>query len=101
MNKTCIACRKKIRGFSYHCEAENLDLHPGCYKLDTKVIFYDKIFKLRQKMSSACAADCDNNPVQDGWSYVSSCDKVHFHVGYLVEKMHDLYTKQDIEEVMY
>ncbi|CAA3014910.1 late blight resistance homolog R1A-3 [Olea europaea subsp. europaea] len=90
-SKCCDACGKDIRGFNYHCEEDDLDLHPCCRKLEKELVIYGKIFDLETKVSSKCGKcgkrkiyHYDSDPL--GWSYVSQCKKYHFHV-YCITKM--------------
>ncbi|KAI3453677.1 hypothetical protein Pfo_010340 [Paulownia fortunei] len=93
-SKCCDACGKDICGFSYHCETDNLDLHPCCLNLEKKLVIKDTVFDLRAKVSSKCIW-CENRKISDekrnvpGWSYVSTCNKYHFHVYCMTEMIHE------------
>ncbi|CAA3033180.1 Hypothetical predicted protein [Olea europaea subsp. europaea] len=97
-SKCCDACGKDICGFNYHCEEDNLDLHPCCRKLEKKLVIDDTIFDLETKVSSKCGKcrkkkiSSDEKNVQ-GWSYVSQCRKYHFHVYCITEMVHEAYMK--------
>ncbi|CAA2974786.1 Putative late blight resistance protein homolog R1A-4 [Olea europaea subsp. europaea] len=84
-SKVCDACGEDIRGFNYHYEEDNLDLHPCCRKLENKLVFGGMIFDLEVKLSSKCGM-CGRKKIPRvennvrGWSYVSQCKKYHFHV---------------------
>ncbi|XP_022133596.1 uncharacterized protein LOC111006135 [Momordica charantia] len=79
-----------INGFVYHCQNQNLNLHPNCMELkkhykvrddDNKVVYFNLDKKVRGKCTwckkkSINANDHDNN----GWSYESECGKYHAHV---------------------
>ncbi|KAL0283334.1 UNVERIFIED_CONTAM: hypothetical protein Sangu_2895700 [Sesamum angustifolium] len=50
-SKCCDACGKDICGFSYHCAADNLDLHPTCRNLDRKLVINETVLiSCRQKV---------------------------------------------------
>ncbi|KAK4422653.1 hypothetical protein Salat_1847800 [Sesamum alatum] len=94
-SKCCNACGKDICGFSYHCEADNLDLHPTCRKLDRKLVINDTVFDLRPaKVSSSKCIWCKNREMSDGmgvpgWSYLSTCKNYHFHVCCMTEMVYE------------
>ncbi|KAI3453676.1 hypothetical protein Pfo_010339 [Paulownia fortunei] len=78
-SRCCDACGNDVRGFSYHCERDNLDLHPCCLNLEKKLLINDTIFHLRAKASSAKCICCkgkisDGRRDVPGWSYVSTCN---------------------------
>ncbi|TXG49754.1 hypothetical protein EZV62_025629 [Acer yangbiense] len=85
----CDGCGKPVRGFVYHCKEEGWDLHPCCMNLPDKLEVDDVKFKLRNKMLKKCVW-CKRRSKRRrheesvseirGWSYVSECDKYHFHV---------------------
>lgn len=89
-SKLCDACGKEICGYSYHCEADRLDLHPCCRNLEKTLVFDDTVFGLRAKVSSKCMW-CKKRKISDGerdvpgWSYVSTCGKYHVHVYCMVQ----------------
>ncbi|KAG8374886.1 hypothetical protein BUALT_Bualt10G0042100 [Buddleja alternifolia] len=97
-SKCCDACGKDICGFSYHCEADNLDLHPCCCKLQEKLLIDDTMFDRRANVSSKCMW-CKKRKISDGqrdvpgWSYISTCKKYHLHVYCMTEMMHEAYMK--------
>ncbi|KAI3453675.1 hypothetical protein Pfo_010338 [Paulownia fortunei] len=97
-SKCCDACGKDVCGFSYHCETDNLDLHPCCRNLDKKLIIDGTVFDLRAKVSSKCMW-CKKREISDGkrdvpgWSYVSTCNKYHFHVYCMLEMVHEAWMK--------
>ncbi|KAL8053797.1 hypothetical protein ABFX02_05G097500 [Erythranthe guttata] len=92
-SKICDACGKDICGFSYHCEADNLDLHPCCLNLKKDLTVDEAVFSLRAKVSSKCMW-CRKRKISDGkrdvpgWSYVSACKKYHVHVYCMAEIVH-------------
>ncbi|KAK3232175.1 hypothetical protein Dsin_004056 [Dipteronia sinensis] len=81
----CDGCGKPVRGFVYHCEVNGWDLHPCCMNLPNKLKVDDIKFKLRDKVSKKCFW-CNKRRLEGsvsgirGWSYVSKCQKYHFHV---------------------
>ncbi|KAK9283318.1 hypothetical protein L1049_011557 [Liquidambar formosana] len=81
----CDACGKEINGFVYHCETKGWDLHPCCHNLKNKLSIDGTKFRLRDEVSSKCIW-CNKRRLEDtvkgirGWSYVSKCEKYHFHV---------------------
>ncbi|KAK6117090.1 hypothetical protein DH2020_049135 [Rehmannia glutinosa] len=97
-SKCCDACGKDVCGFSYHCETDNLDLHPCCRNLDRKLLIDDTVFDLRPKVSSRCKS-CKRRKISDGdrdvpgWAYVSTCDKYNFHVFCMLEMVHEAWMK--------
>ncbi|KAK2637584.1 hypothetical protein Ddye_032376 [Dipteronia dyeriana] len=85
-------CGKLMRVFMYHCEEKWWDLHPSCLNLPNKLkVDYVK-FKLRDKVLEKCFW-CNKRRLEGsvsrirGWSYVSKCEKYHFHVYYASEMM--------------
>ncbi|KAK0592882.1 hypothetical protein LWI29_027171 [Acer saccharum] len=88
----CDGCGKPVRGFVYHCEEEGWDLHPCCMNLPDKIKVDDVKFKLRDKVLKKCFW-CKRRRLEGsvsgirGWSYVSRCDKYHFHVNCASEMM--------------
>ncbi|CAI9784544.1 unnamed protein product [Fraxinus pennsylvanica] len=97
-SKCCDACGKDICGFTYHCEVDNKDLHPYCRKLEKKIVIDGTIFDLKTKVSSKCGKCGKRKISRDqknvlGWSYVSPCEKNHFHVFCLTEMVQEVYMK--------
>ncbi|KAL2517056.1 Cysteine/Histidine-rich C1 domain family protein [Abeliophyllum distichum] len=97
-SKCCDACGKDICGFNYHCEIDNLDLHPCCRKLEKKLVIDGTIFDLVTKVSSKCGKCGKKKISRDekfilGWSYISQCKKYHFHVYCITEMVHEAYMK--------
>ncbi|XP_022881232.1 uncharacterized protein LOC111398523 isoform X2 [Olea europaea var. sylvestris] len=93
-SKCCDACGKDICGFNYHCEEDNLDLHPCCRKLEKKLVIDGTIFDLETKVSSRCGKCGKKKISRDeknvlGWSYVSQCKKYHFHVYCITEMVQE------------
>lgn len=96
--KICDACGKDISGFSYHCEEDNLDVHPCCLNLQKMVrINGDTVFNLKAKVVSKCMW-CKKKKISDdkkrgvlGWSYISECNKHHIHVYCMTEMMRDAF----------
>ncbi|XP_022892657.1 putative late blight resistance protein homolog R1B-23 isoform X2 [Olea europaea var. sylvestris] len=93
-SRICDACGKVICGFNYHCEEENLDLHPCCGKLVKELVIDGMIFDLEAKLSSKCGM-CGQKKIPrvennvPGWSYVSQCKRYHFHVYCMTEMLHE------------
>ncbi|KAL0283337.1 UNVERIFIED_CONTAM: hypothetical protein Sangu_2896000 [Sesamum angustifolium] len=94
--KCCDACGKDICGFSYHCAADNLDLHPTCRNLDRKLVINDTVFDLfPAKRSSSKCIWCKKRKISagtrdvPGWSYLSTCKKYHFHVYCMTEMVYE------------
>ncbi|KAK0592095.1 hypothetical protein LWI29_013232 [Acer saccharum] len=83
--RCCDGCGKPVRGFVYHCKEEGWDLHPCCMNLPNKLKVDDVKFKLRDKVLKKCFW-CNRRRLEGsvsgirGWSYVSKCEKYHFHV---------------------
>ncbi|KAL0373224.1 UNVERIFIED_CONTAM: hypothetical protein Scaly_1004000 [Sesamum calycinum] len=95
-SKCCDACGKDICGFSYHCAADNLDLHPTCRNLDRKLVINETVFDLLPaKGSSSKCIWCKKRKISDGkrdvpgWSYLSTCKKYHFHVYCMTEMVYE------------
>lgn len=92
--KCCDACGKDICGFSYRCEENDKDLHPCCGNLEKKLLIDNTVFDLQSEVSSKCMR-CKKKKITDGvrdvrgWSYVSTCNKYHFHVYCMSELVHD------------
>lgn len=82
----CDACRKTINGFVFHCEEDDVDLHPCCRNLQKCYRIDDVEFNLHKKVNGKCVW-CKRRSLRDGggadngWSYVSGCGKYHVHVG--------------------
>ncbi|XP_023551521.1 uncharacterized protein LOC111809312 [Cucurbita pepo subsp. pepo] len=80
----CNACRKTIKGFVFHCEENNSDIHPCCRELKRSYQIEDVKFNLQWKMEGECMW-CKSERLEDGgedngWSYVSECGEYHVHV---------------------
>ncbi|KAG6578702.1 Melanoma-associated antigen E1, partial [Cucurbita argyrosperma subsp. sororia] len=85
----CDACRKSIEGFVFHCEEDDLDIHPCCYDLKTSYRFEDVEFNLHKKVEGKCIW-CKRTSLEDGgddngWSYMSECGDYHVHVACVAE----------------
>ncbi|KAH6777743.1 hypothetical protein C2S51_009055, partial [Perilla frutescens var. frutescens] len=93
-SKCCDACGKEICGFSYRCDENDKDLHPCCRNLEKKLLIENTIFDLRPEVFSKCIR-CKKRKITDGerdvrgWSYVSTCNKYHFHVYCMMEMVHE------------
>ncbi|KAI9157578.1 hypothetical protein LWI28_024650 [Acer negundo] len=108
IERYCYGGGKPVKGFVYHCKDRDKDLHPCCLNLASKsevlnvfelcsdgllkkeCLWYklkvdDVKFKLRDKVLKKCFW-CKRRRLEGsisgirGWSYVSKCDKYHFHV---------------------
>ncbi|TXG49774.1 hypothetical protein EZV62_025649 [Acer yangbiense] len=83
----CDACGKLVKGFVYHCEEKDLDLHPCCRNLPRK-LEVDKVeFDLRDDgvLDKECLWCKKRKLIGSvsgvrGWSYVSKCEEYRFHV---------------------
>ncbi|XP_038889227.1 uncharacterized protein LOC120079117 [Benincasa hispida] len=85
----CDACRKTIKGFVFHCEEDNLDLHPCCRNLKRSYEIEDVKFNLHKKVRGKCMW-CNRKSLKDGgndngWSYMSECGNYHVHVACITE----------------
>lgn len=85
----CDACRNTIKGFVFHCEDDDLDLHPCCWNLKRSYEIEDVKFKLNKKVKGKCMW-CNRKSLKDGgrdngWSYMSKCGKYHVHVACVTE----------------
>ncbi|KAG6578704.1 hypothetical protein SDJN03_23152, partial [Cucurbita argyrosperma subsp. sororia] len=85
----CDACRKTIKGFVFHCEEDDLDIHPCCRELKKSYRIEDVKFNLHKKMKGKCIW-CKSKRLEDGgedngWSYVSECEEYHVHVACVTE----------------
>ncbi|XP_051129940.1 uncharacterized protein LOC127250614 [Andrographis paniculata] len=105
-SKICDACGKEIRGFSYHCEEDNLDVHPYCLNLEKNVLISkDTVFNLEANVVSKCIW-CKKKKISDdsrgvlGWSYISTCRKYHFHVYCMAEMAHEACVRSGGEMVL-
>ncbi|XP_034704245.1 uncharacterized protein LOC117928477 [Vitis riparia] len=91
---SCDACGKDVEGFVYHCAARDLDLHPCCRNLKTKMDINGEGFRLQDKVSRRCNW-CGKKKLQgggsdvQGWAYASSNEHYYFHVGCVPEMMRD------------
>lgn len=82
----CNACGKHVKGFVYHCDEDenDWDLHPCCRNLKNELKIEGVKFHLGETVSKC--SWCNQTKIKDGWSkikgwsYVSECDKYHFHV---------------------
>ena len=81
----CDAFGKAVNGFVYHCAARDLDLHPCCRNLKTKMDINGEGFRLQDKVSRRCNWCKEGSRV--GWAYASSNDDYYFHVGCVPEIM--------------
>lgn len=102
-NKYCDACGRKIYGCSYHCKADNLDLHPRCSNLRGRLGIGDTEFVLRKKAKKNCfwckkkqPSWLANNNVQ-GWCYVSKCNKFYCHVYCVSQMVHEAWRRGDLD----
>ncbi|KAL5733243.1 hypothetical protein ACOSQ2_032935 [Xanthoceras sorbifolium] len=90
----CDGCGKPVRGFVYHCKEKGWDLHPCCMNLPNKLKVDDVKFRLHDKVLKKCFW-CNRRRLEGsvsgirGWSYVSKCDKYHFHVNCATEMAHE------------
>uniref|UniRef100_A0A0A0KQX2 Phorbol-ester/DAG-type domain-containing protein n=1 Tax=Cucumis sativus TaxID=3659 RepID=A0A0A0KQX2_CUCSA len=81
----CDACRKTIKGYVFHCEEDDIDLHPCCRNLKRSYQIEEVKFKLHRKVRGKCMW-CNRKNLKDGgnndngWSYVSECDNYHLKV---------------------
>ena len=88
----CDTCGKALKGFVYHCAARDLDLHPCCRNLETKMDIYGEEFRLQDKVSRLCnwwkkrELEGRGSDVQ-GWAYAWSNKHYYFHVGCVQEMM--------------
>lgn len=85
----CDACRKTINGFVFHCEKDDLDLHPCCRNLKKSYRIEDVEFNLHEKVKGRCMW-CKKKNINDsgqdnGWSYISECGEYHVHVACVTE----------------
>ncbi|XP_008458932.1 uncharacterized protein LOC103498192 [Cucumis melo] len=85
----CDACRNTIKGFVFHCEEDDLDVHPCCWNLERSYQIEDVKFNLNKKVKGKCMW-CNSKRLKDGgtdngWSYVSNCGKYHVHVACVTE----------------
>ena len=86
----CDACGKVVKGFVYHCAAHNLDLHPCCRNLETKMDIHGEDFWLQDKVSRRCNW-CRKKKLHgrgsgvQGWAYASRNEDYYFHVGCVPE----------------
>ena len=86
----CDACRKTVKGYVFHCEEDDIDLHPCCRNLKRSYQIEEVKFKLHRKVRGKCMW-CNRKNLKDGgnndngWSYVSECDNYHVHVACVTE----------------
>ncbi|KAI8531707.1 hypothetical protein RHMOL_Rhmol11G0156600 [Rhododendron molle] len=103
----CNACGRKIYGCSYHCEVDNLNLHPRCSNLRGKLGIGDTEFVLCKKAKKNCFWCKKKQPSWlakknvEGWCYVSKCNKFYCHV-YCVSQMvsqmvHEAWKRGDLD----
>ncbi|KAK9156643.1 hypothetical protein Scep_003217 [Stephania cephalantha] len=81
-DRFCDACGGDVKGFVYHCEAHNRDLHPCCRNLPCRIEGDGVVLNLKEKVTSKCYW-CGKRELWEGvtgWSYVSTCKTYHFHV---------------------
>ncbi|KAL5801470.1 hypothetical protein ACOSQ3_033102 [Xanthoceras sorbifolium] len=90
----CDGCGKPVKGFVYHCRKKGWDLHPCRMNLPNKLKVKDVKFRLHDKVLKKCFW-CNRRRLEGsvsgirGWSYVSKCDKYHFHVNCATEMAHE------------
>ncbi|XP_044462639.1 uncharacterized protein LOC123193644 [Mangifera indica] len=90
--RCCDACGQPVKGFVYHDEKNNWDLHPCCQKLPCEEPSDGVLFKLSEKALSECyfcnktKRECTASQIE-GWSYVSKCKKFNIHVNCLTKKI--------------
>lgn len=88
----CDACGKAVKGFVYHCATDNLDLHPCCRNLESKVDIQGVKFWLQDEVSRRCNW-CRKRELEgrgsrvQGWAYASSNGDYYFHVRCVPEMM--------------
>lgn len=99
----CDACGREIRGYSYHCKADDLDLHPRCSNLKGKLCIGGTDFVLRKKAKNNCfwckkkkpTLFAENNV--EGWCYVSECNKFYCHVYCVSQMVHEAWKRGDLD----
>ncbi|XP_022133591.1 uncharacterized protein LOC111006130 [Momordica charantia] len=88
--RLCDACRKPINGFVYHCQNQDLDLHPCCRNLNKNYKIKDVEFNLHKEVRGKCLW-CNRKSINggthndNGWSYISECGKYHVHVACIAQ----------------
>ncbi|KAL7253153.1 hypothetical protein ACSBR1_007641 [Camellia fascicularis] len=99
--RSCDACGNYIKGYLYACNARNLALHPCCSNLKANLCIGGMDFILHNKVSSSSKCKRCNqktpktrNPC---CSYVSTCNKYHFHVYCITQMVHEAWTNGDID----
>ncbi|XP_050250461.1 uncharacterized protein LOC126697494 [Quercus robur] len=102
--RCCDACGMDVKGFVYHCEAKEWDLHPCCRKLKNKMEIDGVKFqlccnKVPKKKCLFCKKEKLPNGVPGipGWFYRSAGnDNYHFHVNCSMKWVIDSW--KDIEQ---
>lgn len=94
--KSCEACGKGIHGFSYHCKAKGLYLHPMCVKFQGKLCIEGETFTLKKEGNFKCFWCNVTKKTKSGWSYVSKSTKCQLHVNCVAEIVHEAWKEQDI-----
>ncbi|KAI3832477.1 hypothetical protein MKX03_008983 [Papaver bracteatum] len=85
----CDGCGGDIKGYVYHCDQSDRDLHPCCSKLPNQIEYEGVKLLLQEKLASKCSW-CGKRRLWDqvtGWSYVSTCDSFQFHVNCVKEML--------------
>ncbi|KAK1396265.1 Phorbol-ester/DAG-type domain-containing protein [Heracleum sosnowskyi] len=96
----CNAWGENINGFVYHCADKDLDFHPCCLNLKSKMAIDGVKFKLDDKVTSKCIW-CKSKTLkgkfQGGWLYKSKCNQYHFHVHCITEMIQESLKIRDDE----
>ncbi|CAL5322487.1 unnamed protein product [Camellia sinensis] len=102
-SRSCDACGSYIKGYFYACNARNLALHPCCSNLKANLCISGMDFILHDNKvssSSKCKKCNQKTPLgtktpNAGCSYVSRCNKYHFHVYCITQMVHEAWTNGD------
>ncbi|KAI3705593.1 hypothetical protein L1987_75832 [Smallanthus sonchifolius] len=98
---SCIACGSDIKGYFYHCEATNKNLHPCCLNLEKTIQVGKMKFLLCKKLTSTCFY-CHPNKKENmdkGWCYsLESGQDLQAHVSCMNDAIIECLTSESKEE---
>ncbi|KAF8393774.1 hypothetical protein HHK36_019972 [Tetracentron sinense] len=96
--RICDACVNDIKGYAYHCNNKDYDLHPCCANLPPTLERDGVKLHLEGRISSKCNKCHVKERWADftGWSYVSVSGKEKYHVSCVMQMIPDTGRPQDL-----